>query len=584
MNAASRRELVSTRLTGEWRHYPRVELPSPVLALLTGPDSLWAGGFGGVACYSDADGWTPCAAGLALRAVTALTHHNGSLLAGGEGGIARSVRGGKSWRQCSVPDGVGTVTGLGLSPRFREDGTGLATTLDSGMLRSTDSGQSWQASSFGLQSLEVLAVAWGTGETVVAATSTSLVRSPNAGRAWRPLPSTAGTAFVALAAIGDGEMLAAPDVGPLLRSSQNLTTWSSVAALPLDVRTSALLSFGAGRLLVGTADHGILLSTDDGATWSTVSGEIPLSFACDETRVFAGTASGVLQSQDRGETWSDFPPPPLHDLYRILLVDGLPLLSGINSPPVIYDAASGWIVLTAVPQPLGGLFQSPQGVLFASTPDGLYQSDDHGGSWQAIVPGSAGCVTQMTFAAEGRGWAGMNADGALLRTRNGGRSWERLSAPFGVLPLVALLALSSSLIAATYDERRRAVCIWRSEDDGERWVRGADTFTPWPVVATCPSPPVVTVGSVVAVQQPDRAWHRTAVGETGIRRVVGNGTVLFALAGDGLWHSEDHGVSWFRDDMDLPPAQVADIALDGESLYALLAGGRLWSRQIQGGH
>ena len=111
-------------------------------------------------------------------------------------------------------------------------------------------------------------------------------------------------------------------------------------------------------------------------------------------------------------------------------------------------------------------------------------------------------------------------------------------------------------------------------------MRGADALTSWPIVATCESPPVMTVGSVIAVQQSNGTWHKTVIGEMGIRRVAGNGTLLFALTGDGLWRSDDHGASWSRDDMGLPLAQIADIALAGDTLYALLAGGWLWSRLV----
>jgi photosystem II stability/assembly factor-like uncharacterized protein len=582
VNAVSRREQASTFVTGEWRHFPGIDLPSPVVALLASQDNLWAGGFGGVARYTEKEGWVLHGAGLALRSVTALAHACGSLVAGGEGGIARSLNGGLSWQQCSIPGNIGTVTDLALSPRFQEDGTALAATLDNGILRSTDSGQSWQLSSFGLQSPEVAAIAWGTDETVIAATPSGLFRSPNAGRAWRILASTENTAFAALAAVADGEMVAASDSGPLLLSSQNLTHWSAVGDLPVDIRTSAVLAFGEGRLALATANHGILLSVDDGGTWSAVLRETALSLAADDSQLFAGTAAGVLMSQDGGETWTDLPPPPLYDLHRTQIVAGLPVISGTNSPAVIHDPAAGWRVLSTTPLPLAGLFASCQGALLASTPQGLFRSEDRGGSWQVVVPGAAGCVTQMTFDAEGRGWAGVTQDGALLRTEDDGRTWTRLAAPFGVLPLVALQAHArpGSLVAATYDDRQHAIALWRSLDSGVRWRRGADAFTPWPVVATWGSPPVVTVGNVIAVQQPDGMWHRTAVGEMGIRRVVGSGALLVALVGDGLWRSDDHGAAWSRDDMGLPLAQIADIALAGKTFYALLGGGWLWSRQI----
>jgi photosystem II stability/assembly factor-like uncharacterized protein len=567
-------------MNDEWRHVPRIDLPSPVLALLASQDGLWAGGFGGVAQYTELDGWTLLSAGLALRTVTTLARNYGSLLAGGEGGIARSLNGGLAWQRCSVPGEVGTVTDLALSPRFEEDCTALAATLDSGILRSTDYGQTWHASSFGLQSPEVAALAWGTDETVVAATPSGLFRSPNAGRAWRALASTADTAFAALAVVGDGEMVAAPEMGPLLRSSRLLTDWSPAGDLPAEVRASVVLASGDSRLVLGTADHGILHSIDGGYTWSAVSGETAISLAADETRVFAGTAAGVLQSEDGGETWTDLPPAPLHDLHRIQVVDGRPVISGRNCPAVINDPDGSWTDLSTVPLPLTGLFASSQDALLASTPHGLYRSDDRGRSWQSVVTGTAGCVMQMTFDAEGRGWAGVTADGGMMRTEDDGRSWARLGAPFGVLPLVALQSLPGLLIGATYDERQHAVAIWRSEDAGERWTRGSDAFTSWPVVATCGSPPLVTVGNVIAVQETDGMWHRTAVGEMGIRRVVGTGTLVFALAGDGLWRLDERGGSWFRDDIGLPLAQIADIALAGKTLYALLAGGWLWSRSV----
>ena len=310
-----------------------------------------------------------------------------------------------------------------------------------------------------------------------------------------------------------------------------------------------------------------------------MSGETALSLAAHETQLFAGTTRAA-EERGRRRDMDRLPPPPLHDLHRIQVVDGLPVISGTSSPAVINDPAGGWSILFAVPLPLTGCLHRPRAHSWPRRQHGLYRSDDRRGSWHAVVPGTAGCVTQMTFDAEGRGWAGLTPDGGLLRTEDDGRTWIRLAAPFGVLPLVALQALPGSLIAATYDEQQHAVAIWRSEEAGERWTRGADALTSWPVVATCDSPPVVTVGNVISVQQPNGMWHRTAVGEMGIRRVVGKGAQLFVLAGDGLWRSEGYGASWSPDDMGLPLAQIADIALAGDTFYALLGGGCLWSRLV----
>ena len=570
---------------GEWRHFPSIDLSSPVLALLPSPQGVWASGLGGVSGYTDGEGWSPSSLSLPLRSVAALARADGSLLAGGQGGIAQSRDGGRTWRRCSVPDDGGTVTALAPSPHYDQDGTALAATLGNGILRTIDFGQNWQTANFGLQSPEVLAMVWDTAETVIAATSVGLVRSPNAGRAWRALPSTTGMGFSALATT-DGEVLAAPDTGPPVRSSQDFSQWLPLEGVPDDVRCSAMLSLGAGRMLLATAEHGLLLSRDGGCVWSAVSPRTILSLAADGLRVYAGTDAGVMKSDDGGETWTDLPRPPLHDLQRLLLVDGAPLVAGTHSPPVIGDC-DGWTVLTATPLPATGLFVAPGGTLFVSTPDGLHRSNNRGASWEPIVAGTAGSVTQMTFADAGRGWAGVTPDMTVLRSRDGGQTWSELAAPFGVTPLVALQAItgssdqqSVSLIAATYNERQNTICIWRSDDEGEHWIRGADSYTAWPAVHTCPAPPLLAIGNTITVRQPGGEWRQTTVGETGLRRVASNGTVIIALARDAIWRSGDYGLTWSRVAAELAHDEIMDVALNGSDLFVLLTGGQLWSRSL----
>ena len=571
---------------GEWRRYPSIDLPSPVLALLPEPGGVWASGLGGVTRYTEGDGWSPSSPSLPLRSVAALACAGGSLLAGGHGGIAQSRDGGRTWRRCSVPDNAGTVNALELSPPYDQDGTALAATLGHGILRTTDFGQSWQTANFGLQSPEVMAMTWHTAEIVVAATSDGLFRSPNAGRAWRALSTTTGMGFSALATTADGEVLAAPETGPPIRSSHDLSRWLPLEGVPDDVRCSAMLALAAGRMLLATAEHGLLLCRDGGCVWSAVSPRCILSLAADGSRVYAGTDAGVMRSDDGGETWTDLPMVPLHDLHRLLLVEGTPLVAGTHSPPVIGDR-DGWTVLTTTPRPATGLFASPGGALFVSTPDGLHRSNDRGASWEPIVAGPAGCVSQMTFADAGRGWAGVTPDMTVLRSRDGGQTWSELAAPFGVNPLVALQVIpgssdarSVSLIAATYNERQNTIGIWRSDDEGEHWTRGTDSCTAWPAVHVSQSPPLLAIGNTITLRKPDGEWRQTTVGETGLRRVASNDAVIIALARDGLWQSGDEGLTWSRVAAGFAPDEIMDVALDGSELFVLLSGGRLWSRPL----
>jgi hypothetical protein len=134
------------------------------------------------------------------------------------------------------------------------------------------------------------------------------------------------------------------------------------------------------------------------------------------------------------------------------------------------------------------------------------------------------------------------------------------------------------LIAATYNERQKTICIWRSEVEEERWTRGADSITAgrW----STPAPPLLAVGTTIAVRQPDGAWRQTAAGETGMRRVASNGTVIVTLGCDGVWRSGDYGLTWSRDATRFPHDQIMDVVLDDSDLFILLTGDRRWSRPL----
>jgi photosystem II stability/assembly factor-like uncharacterized protein len=357
--------------------------------------------------------------------------------------------------------------------------------------------------------------------------------------------------------------------------------------MPETLQTWALMATDTRKILLASSGHGMLLTPDGGKTWSTVSPECAIAFAEADGRIYAGTETGLSISHDGGATWSSLPAPPLSDLRRLLTVGGNVMAFGANSAPVLRDADGDWNSMTGVPLPLSGIFASPGDAIFASGPHGLFRSLDRGVSWEQVVSGETGQVSQMTFLPDGRGWAGVTPEVKILSTEDGGETWNGLPAPFGVLPVMALLAIPGEsarsaplLTVATYDNRQGTVGLWRSDDGGVRWVRGADSVTPWPVVATCATPPVIAIGDTITVRSPDGRWQHSAIDDTGIRRVVGNGSLVIALGVDGLWRSEDAGTTWTRDDMQLPIERVMDIAFDANDLHVLLAGQQVWSRRF----
>ena len=85
---------------------------------------------------------------------------------------------------------------------------------------------------------------------------------------------------------GKGVTSPAPSAGPWVQTNG-----------PSQEAVYAVGEFGPA-LLIGTV-HGILRSTDHGATWSAVSSASVWAFASQGSQIFAGTREGVVRSTDQ---------------------------------------------------------------------------------------------------------------------------------------------------------------------------------------------------------------------------------------------------------------------------------------------
>lgn len=576
-----------------WQQLPPLALPSPVFALATGRNKVWAGGVGGVACYS-ADGaheaWEQGSATLPLSAVTTLLFLDGFLLAGGSEGIAYSYDNGATWQQAEVEDGMVSVVALVASPNFSSDQTAVAATLDQGIIRTNDGGRTWINASFGLESMEVSALAWGAGATVMAATSDGMYRSRDAGRAWRRIYASEELDIEALVFLPDGVIVAALGKGGLLCSQDDGRHWLLNDQGFQDVQALALCVIPAGTLFLGTLERGLLRSDDAGATWQVVHERAVHVCIQGAGNMYAGTDTGLSMSSDDGLTWSELPTPPLHDLRALLVHEECLLLAGTYSGIVRAAPAAGWEPLERVPQPLTAFAFMPDNALLLSGPDGLVRLSFVDGTQQSLMKGPAGQVAHITLRrvnAVSHIWVASTDGTSLLHSADEGATWQPLPAPFGVLPLVALQAVADRLLAATYDPRQYRICLWYSTDDGKTWIRSMEVSTNWPVVATCTQPPALSIASILFFEHAAGKWQQVTVGHDGspVRRVLGvqiaEKNILLALTTTGILRSEDMGETWQQENAGLPVSPILDIAITGTTLFVLLAGAQVWQRDLQ---
>jgi len=329
---------------------------------------------------------------------------------------------------------------------------------------------------------------------------------------------------------------------------------------------------------------------DGGVTWESVLDQGAITLAEIDGTVYAGLADGQIAAIHPVK--ADALRPPLNDLGFLLVAEQRPLVIGMQSGLWIWSNRQGWKTPGGLPELVTALEAAPDGGLVLAGPEGIYRSTNQGQSWETVYTSDEEIPTLLTFRANGWGWAGSASGSQVLRTKNHGRTWEPIDAPFGsslpgapvsgANPLVALQAAPELVIAATYNSRLEIAQLWYSQDDGETWKRGAQVKTSWAIIATSSHPPVFSLGGVLFILRPNSTWVRlNTLNRGGVLRLAGNNHILYALTAGGLVSSLDQGENW-ADVPDCPAVnEILNIAIEKDTLYLLLAGGKVWSRPVE---
>jgi photosystem II stability/assembly factor-like uncharacterized protein len=356
----------------------------------------------------------------------------------------------------------GKANALAVSPNFANDGVVFSgewftsfrsTGTGSGIVKSSDFGQTWQPSATGTAGFYYASAIhdyafspeFATDQTVFAATWSGLFRSADGGATWAWVES-----------LFSGFPGAVTEV-----------------ALSPDFVSSGHMMAQDGRLNV---------SQDGGQTWSVVAqafGQPTYSpnFATDQT-IFGGGSSGVYKSVDRGLTWTG--------VYSasITAVAVSPnyaadqtVWGGGDAIHISDDGGATWIsrtVGTSVSN-VRALAPSPQfatdQTLFAGTNNGLYWSDDAGMNWTAVPEYAGQYILTLAISPQ---WPGHPV--LLVGTHAGVYRLLTADPTSGTVkqPSQGLVVLSSPKLALSSDESVMLAGssdhgVWRSGDGGQSW-------------------------------------------------------------------------------------------------------------------
>jgi photosystem II stability/assembly factor-like uncharacterized protein len=220
-----------------------------------------------------------------------------------------------------------------------------------------------------------------------------------------------------------------------------------------------------GSILVGTIGQGVMMSGDEGATWTRASVRLGMHSDCivkalcaDSRRpevVYAGTDLGLYRSDDGGGAWRLLDTPMTGSMVWSLAIDP--------------RDASVMFAGTGTP----------------STP-GVFRSTDAGTSWEhRPMEIAAECpavgIPRVTAIAvdptdDRHVWAGLEVDGVRHST-DGGDTWSPLN---GQIPnpdvhnVLVVAGPPKTVFTLVNDD------VWRSTDDGKTWrpARAREVF-PW---------------------------------------------------------------------------------------------------------
>lgn len=563
-----------------------------VHALSVSGPVVFAGTYeGGVYRSDDLGGkWSATEANRSLGWVKDIGRLGRYLLAGTSQGFFRSEDEGVSWSRMMTSSAFPPVPQVEAFAAFR--GVLIACVRQVGLVRSTDSGNSWTNINHLAPNASFLSVSRFHGDdSALYAGGPGVMKSLDDGLSWTDITGdmqsmTAGRPIVVYSLQTQGSALYAGIHGAVLRTLDGGTTWSTFAAFHPDNAVLALAQAG-GRLFIGTNNDGLWSAHPDSSSPTRLPGwnfSIRTLLASD-SGIFAGTGGGgVYHSRDGGGTWAAKRSGMRNQAVLSLLVRGGKLHAGCFLPGIFRssDLGATWNQDSSGLEMAGTQALTWHGDrLFAGmrNRDGVHVSDDGGIAWKKIETGGRMDSSEVLCLVSLGGALYAGSTG-LFRSDDQGQTWRpvaeselgrsfifslaaaetrlhvgsaggyyRLEAASGEVTAAGLV---SGGILSVYAEGRRVFAgvqrsgIWLSEDEGLTW---AETGVKHPLVLA----------------------------------FAGNGAAVFAgTDGAGVFRSLDSGATWNAHNSGDLHRRVMSLALDGNRLYAGTHGGSVYRLDLEG--
>jgi photosystem II stability/assembly factor-like uncharacterized protein len=284
----------------------------------------------------------------------------------------------------------------------------------------------------------------------------------------------------------------------------------------------------------------------------------------DNTYYFGGVAGGVWKTTDGGLNWK-----PLFDKQK----DASPSIGAIavseSDPNVIYVGTGEACIRGNI---VGG--------------NGVYKSIDAGKTWKSVGLGDTRAIGRLIVnpknpdiafvAALGHPF-GDNEERGVFRTRDGGKTWEKVlykDAKTGAIDITFDPSNSNILFAALWQARRTP---WGMDSGGpgSGLYRSADGGTTWKEIKAHGLPETVLgrIGVTVSGANPNRVWAVVEAEKGGIFRSDDGGENWQLLTDDHRFRQR----AWYYSHIFADPKSADTVYILNTGVYRSSDGGKTFS-------
>jgi len=448
--------------------------------------------------------------------------------------LFRSVDNGETWSPLRFPLELrATLHALVIDPRVPGvylAGVSAESGGHSGLLRSTDSGATWQeAPALRNEQVRAIAVFRGSSQVLLAGTEHGVFLSRDGAATWKRVSPADDRELQPVVSVAfdpnDSNTFYAGTPHLPWKTTDGGASWSSIHSGMIDDSDvfSVLVDRNRRQRVYASACSGIYRSLNGGGTWTRLNEAKGASFRTYtivqdpqyENVLFAGTTNGMIRSRDGGTTWEKLAP--------------------YETRSISFDMRR-----------LGRIFIATGGA-------GILRSEDNGNTWKKVNVGF--CNRQLTpLAAASDGGIYTStiydpADGGLFRLAPGDGEWSKLpldSETFGE-PVIRLMPVSrQKLYAATSSG------LFLSRDSGKTWKPLAGPRTGSHLTGLL-APPWLRGRILVSAASGLYAGNESAGVRTRVRLPAAAGEFrilaaldspwIAAIAGPEVWLSSD-GENW----------------------------------------